>query len=68
MSMHKNDNKGALGVAWKMQVNDFVHSWFINLGNPFEDIMHYLLIGVITCLNHQDGLPIVSALVCMVIH
>ena len=74
MSMHKNDNKGALGIAWRIQVisslkvNDFVHNWFIDLGNPFQVIMHYLLIGVITCLNHQDEFPIVSALVCIGVH
>ena len=35
----------------------------MDLGNPFETIVHYLLIGGMTCLGHRDGFSIVSALV-----
>ena len=44
----------------------FVHNWFVDIGNPFKAIMHHLLIGGIIGLGHRDGVPIVSALVCMV--
>ena len=40
----------------------------MDLGNPLETVMHYLLIRRITSLSHQDGFPLVSALVCMVTH
>ena len=35
----------------------------MDLGNPIETVVHYLLIGGMTCLGHQDGFPMVSALV-----
>ena len=38
----------------------------MDLSNPFKAIMHHLLIGGIIGLGHRDGVPIVSALVCMV--
>ena len=31
-------------------------------------MVHYLLIGEMTCLGHWDEFPKMSALVCMVIH
>ena len=34
----------------------------MNLDNPVENIVHYLLIGGMTCLSRQDGFPMVSAL------
>ena len=40
-----------------------VHSWFMDLGYPFETIVHYLLIGGITCHGYQDCFPMVSILV-----
>ena len=40
-----------------------VHNRFMDLGNPSKTIVHYLLIGGITCLSRQDGFPMVSALV-----
>ena len=40
----------------------------MDLGNPVEIVMHYLLIGGMTCLNCRDKFPIVSVLVCMVTH
>ena len=43
-----------------------VHNWFINLGNPFEIIVYWLLIGMMTNLGHRGGVPMVSALLCMV--
>ena len=45
-----------------------VYSHFVGLGNLLEVVVHYLLIARMTCLNHQDGFLMVSALVCMVIH
>ena len=38
----------------------------MDVGNPFEVVVHYLLIGEMTNLDHQDGVPMVSALVCVV--
>ena len=35
----------------------------MNLGYPYETIVHYLLIGEITCLGCHDGFPMVSVLV-----
>ena len=35
----------------------------MDLGNLVEIIVYYLLIGGITCLDHQDEFPMVSALV-----
>ena len=32
----------------------------MDLGNPIEVIMHYLLIKGMTCLAHQDEFPMVS--------
>ena len=40
----------------------------IDLGNPLEIVMNYLLIGRMTCLGHWDSFLMVSALVCMVAH
>ena len=35
----------------------------MDLGNPFEIIVHYLQIGYMTYLGYRDGFSIVSALV-----
>ena len=35
----------------------------MDLGNLIETIVHYLLIGGMTCLGRQDEFPMVSALV-----
>ena len=40
----------------------------MDLGNPIEIIVHYLLIRGMTCLGFQDEVPMVSALMCMVTH
>ena len=40
----------------------------MGLGNPLKVVVHHLLIGGMTNLGYQDGLPMVSALVCMVTH
>ena len=40
----------------------------MDLGNPVEIIVHYLLIRGMTCFDCQDGFPMLSALVCMVIN
>ena len=40
----------------------------MDLVNPIETIVHYLLIGGMTCLDRWIGFPIVSVLVCMVTH
>ena len=65
---------GALEITKKIQltnslrVDDLFTTSFVNLGNPLEDIVHYLLIGGMTSLNYQDEFSMVSALVCMVTH
>ena len=41
----------------------FDHNRFMDLGNPSKTIIHYLLIGGMTCLGCQDGFPKVGALV-----
>ena len=46
----------------------FIDNRFMDLGNPFEIIVHYLLIGERTCLGHRNGSPMMNALVYMVIH
>lgn len=38
----------------------------MDLDNPFEIIMYYLLIGEITCLDHQDQFPLLSALMFII--
>ena len=40
----------------------------MDLANPVEIVMHYLLIRWKTCLSHQDEFLMVSVLVCMVTH
>ena len=40
----------------------------MGLGNPLEVVVHYFLIGVMTCLSYGERFPMVSALVCMVTH
>ena len=40
----------------------------MDLGNLVEIVVHYLLIGGMTCLDHRDGFPMVSALVCTIIY
>ena len=46
---------------------DYFHNWFVGLGNPFEVVVHHLLIGGIACLGCQDGFPMVSVLVHVMI-
>ena len=40
----------------------------MGLGNPLEVIIHYLLIERMVGLSHRDDFPMVSVLVCIVIH
>ena len=46
----------------------FIHSWFIDLGNPFKVVVHYLLIRGMTDFGHRNGVPMVSILVCIITH
>ena len=38
-----------------LQVDEFVHGWFIEFDNLLKVIVHYLLIGEMTCLGRRDG-------------
>ena len=40
----------------------------MDLSNLVEIVVHYLLIGGMTYLSHEDVVPMVSALVCMTTH
>ena len=40
----------------------------MGLDNPFEVIVHHLLIEGMLDLGHQDGVPMVSTLVCTITH
>ena len=40
----------------------------MDLGNPFEVIIHYLLIERMISLGHWDRVPMVNALIYMVTH
>ena len=40
----------------------------MDLGNPIETIVYYLLIGGMTCLCHRDEFPMMSSLVYMFKH
>ena len=40
----------------------------MDLGNSFEVVVHYILIGGMFGFGYRDEVPIVSALVCMVTH
>ena len=43
-----------------------VHSWFMDLSNLVEIVVHHLLIGGITYLSRRDGFPMVSTLVYVI--
>ena len=38
----------------------------MDLDNPLDVVVHYLIIGGMIGLSHQDNFPMVSTLVCMV--
>ena len=40
----------------------------MDLGNPIEIVVRYLLIERMICLSHQGEFPMMSALVCTVTH
>ena len=40
----------------------------MELDNPFEVVVHYLLIGRMIGVSHQDEVIMMSVLVCMVTH
>ena len=40
----------------------------MNLGIPYEIVVHYHWTRGMTGFDHQDGFPMMSALVCMVTH
>ena len=42
------------------------HNQFMNLDNPIKIVVLYILIGEMTCLGCEYGVPMVSALVCRV--
>ena len=45
-----------------------VHNWFMNFCNLVKTVVHYLIIEGMTCLSCRDKFPLVSALMCMIIH
>ena len=57
MSCMEDANNGFLAI---------IHSWFMDLDNPYKGVVHNLLIEGITCLGHWVEAPIVCALPCMV--
>ena len=65
---------GALGIAWKIQVIDYLQDWwvvhnlFMDLVNLYETIAHYLIIGGMNYFSHRDGFPMMNAQMCMVTH
>ena len=65
---------GTLRVSWKIQVMGliasrwFVHNRFINLGNPFEIVVHHLLIEGMIVVGHWDRILRVSVLVYTITH
>lgn len=40
----------------------------MNLSNPYEVVVYYILIEGMIGLVHQDNFPMVNILVCMIIH
>ena len=40
----------------------------MNLGNPYDVVMHYLLIEGMTCFDYKDEFLMVDALECMFAH
>ena len=46
----------------------FIYNWFMDLSNPFDFVVHYLLIEGMTYLGHWDGFFMISSLVCMITH
>ena len=40
----------------------------MDLGNPLETVVHYLIIGGITFHSHHDSFPMVSALESIITH
>ena len=53
---------------WFLANRWLVHSRFIGLGNPLKTVVHRLLIGGMASFGYWDGFPMVSVLVCMVVH
>ena len=52
-------------MSFFLYVDEFVHSWFIGLGNSLEVVIYCLLIGDMTCLNHWNRFYVVNILVCI---
>ena len=40
----------------------------MDLSDPFDAIVYYLLIGGMTSLDNRDKVPMVSTLLCIVTH
>ena len=60
---------GALGIALDyLQDWWVVHSLFMDLGNLYETITHYLIIRGMNYFSHRDGFPMINAQMCMVTH
>ena len=61
-SCPENPNHEFLANRW------FVYNRFIDLGNPFETVVYYLLIGRVVGFGHWDRVPMVCTLMYMVVH
>ena len=40
----------------------------MDLSNPSDTVMHYILIGEMTYFSYQDDFPMMSTLICMITH
>ena len=61
-SCTEDPNHGFFANRW------LVYSQFVGLGNSLKAIVHHVLIDMMTSLSYWDRFPMVSALVCMIIH
>ena len=61
-SYTEDPSHGFFGSGW------FVHSWFMDLNNPFEIIVYYILIEGMIGIDHWNRIPMENTSVCMITH